>query len=300
MYEKITNLDYDLLGILGSLWNFHLFDVDKSPITLGKIIIGICLVVTGYFASRIASRAVSQRMISRLKIQKSLQYALERLAFYLVYIFLILFVLQMLSIPVTIFAMIGSALAIGIGFGSQNVVNNFISGLIVMIEQPIRVGDWVEIDGIFGQVEQIGSRSTYILTADNKQIIIPNSIFLEKMFVNWTLNDNIIGGRLSVGVAYGSDTQLVKKLLLQAASEHSDVLKSIHSIVFFKDFAESSLGFELLYWVGFTETISPATVASDLRFRIDELFRENGVSMPFPHRELVFSNQRPISVQIHQ
>lgn len=298
MYERLANLDYDVLGTIEKLWNFHLFEVDKAPITLGKVIIGVCLIIAGYFASRQASRAIGHRMIRRLKVQKSLHYAYERLAFYLVYIFFVLFVLQILSIPVTIFAMIGSAVAIGIGFGSQNVVNNFISGLIVMVEQPIRVGDWVEIDGIFGNIEQIGSRSTYMLTADNKQIIIPNSNFLEKMFVNWTLNDNIVREHVSVGVAYGSDTVLVKNLLLQAANEHQAILKQQVPEVFLHNFNESSLDFNLIYWVSFTGVVLPKTVASDLRFRIDQLFRENGVSVPFPHRELVVSSDRPIPVQI--
>ncbi len=300
MFDQIHNLDQSMLSTFERLWNFQLFVVEQAPITLGKIIIGILLIILGYFVSRVVSRTLSQKLISRLRIQNSLQYTIERMSFYMVYIFFVLFVLQMLSIPVTIFTVVGSALAIGIGFGSQNVVNNFISGLIVMIEQPIRVGDWIELEGQFGRIEHIGSRSTFMRTVDNKQIIIPNSAMLEKMFVNWTLSDSVVGGRVAVGVTYGSDPQLVKKTLLSVAASHPEVLKDPAPLVLFQDFADSSLNFVLAFSVRLSPGVTPVLVSSDLRFLIEQAFRKAAISMPFPHRQMVFSSESPVRVQIEK
>jgi potassium efflux system protein len=296
--ETVGNMERSFFDGLFLLWNFQLFDVEGSPITLGKVLVGLMLAVAGYFAAGIASRYVGRRLIRRLQMQSSLHYTLERLVFYLAYIFCLLFVLQLLSIPIGVFGMIGGALAIGIGFGSQNVVNNFISGLIVMVEQPLRVGDWVEIDGTFGRVEEIGSRSTYLRLLDNKEAVVPNSFFLEKMLVNWSLKDSQINGRVAVGVTYGTDTELVKGVLLKTALEHPLVLKVPAPVVLFVNFGESSLDFTLGFSIELSETTTVVGVASDLRFAINRAFSENGISMPFPHRELVWSSKQVIPVRI--
>lgn len=282
------------------VWNFQLFAIDNSPITLGKIVIGFTLIVFGYFVARRLSRQIGIRVLRRMNLQQSLEYTLERVTFYVLYIFLLLFILQMLSIPITIFTVLGSALAIGIGFGSQNLVNNFISGLIVMVEQPVRVGDWIEIDGVFGQIEEIGGRCTYMRNLDNKQTIIPNSNFLEKAFVNWTLGDSVISAKVSVGVSYGSDVNLVRKLLLEAAAAQAHVMTEPEPVVLFTDFAENSLNFSLTFTMNFSSSITVGKVASDIRFKINELFQKNGVSMPFPHRQLLFDVSQPIPVSLHK
>ncbi|MCB0351122.1 MAG: mechanosensitive ion channel [Bdellovibrionales bacterium] len=289
-----------VLWTFGQIWNFQLFEVDGSSITLGKVLIALLLAIVSYHLSNIISRSISKRAIRRFRMQSSLQYALERFLFYIIYIIFILFTLQLLSIPITIFTVIGGGLAIGIGFGSQNVVNNFISGVIVMVEQPVRVGDWIELEGIFGHVEKIGARSTVMRTMQNKQIIVPNSFFLEKIFTNWTLADDIVSSSVAIGVSYGSDTTLVKNLLLQAAAEHPNVLKEPAPFVFFQDFGDSSLNFSLFFRIKFSGETTANRVASDLRFRIDEIFKQNNVSIPFPHRELILNPKRAINVRIQK
>ncbi len=287
-------------GILKSVWNFQLFAVEGSSITLGKVAIGLLLVAIGYHLSTIMSRAISRRVVNRFRLQASIRYTFERFIFYILFVFFILFTMDVLNIPITIFTVIVGALAIGIGFGSQNVVNNFISGIIVMIEQPVRVGDWIELEGIFGHVEKIGARSTILRTMQNKQIIVPNSFFLEKIFTNWTLADDVVSSGVSVGVSYGSDTALVKRLLLQVANEHPDVLKKPEPTVVFQDFGDSSLNFSLFFRIKFSGETTSIRVASDLRFRIDDIFRQNNVSIPFPHRELILDPKRAINVRLQK
>lgn len=290
MSEMANLAESSGLEFLQHLWNFHLFSVDGSPITLGKVFIGVILLVLGYFAASTSSRAVGRRVLRRFEIQVSLRHTIERFLFYVFYILIVLFILQMLSIPVTVFSFIGGALALGIGFGSQNVVNNFISGLIVMVEQPVRVGDWVEIDGVFGQVEVIGGRSTRMRAVDSKQTIIPNSFFLEKTVLNWTLSDALIGGSVKVGVAYGTNAEKVRSILLQVAQEHPDVVKDQAPFVYFQDFGESSLDFELFYKIQFSDTVTARRVASDLRYRIEAEFAKNNISIPYPHRQLLLDS----------
>jgi potassium-dependent mechanosensitive channel len=296
--ESSSMQESNFIEMLTHFWNFQLFKVDESPITLGKLVIGFTLVIVSYFLAKWFSRQLGRRLLKNLNLQNSVKTSLERLIFYVGYIVLILFVMQLLSIPITIFTMVGGALAIGIGFGSQNVINNFISGLIVMIEQPVRVGDWIEIEGVSGHIEQIGGRSTYIKTSDNKQVIIPNSFFLEKYFINWTLSDDIVSGRLSVGVAYGTDVKKVEKILLQVAAENQKTLKDPAPAVLFQDFAESSLNFDLVFWHNVGAELTSRGIASQMRYRIDELFKENNISMPFPHRQLVFDSKSPVPVKM--
>lgn len=281
----------DIISGLSKLWNFHIFSVEGSTITLGKLIVGLIFLGLGYNLSKLMSKALSQRIIGRFHLQRSMQFTLERFSFYVLFAFFVLFTLQLLSIPITIFTVVGGALAIGIGFGSQNIVNNFISGLIVMIEQPVRVGDWIEIEGIFGLVEQIGGRSTIMRTQQNKQVVVPNSYFLEKVVTNWTLGDSRISGSVAVGVAYGSNTNLVNELLVKAAVNHPNVIKDPAPFVYFQDFGESSLNFNLYFNIYFSAESTVAKVASDIRFQIDELFRVNNITIPFPHRELIIRQQ---------
>lgn len=298
LVEKTAESDFRFtIETFLSIWNFQLFAVEGSPITLGKMIIGGVLSVFGYLLARQISHHIGRRLIvGRLQLQHSLAYTLEKFIFYGLFVFIILFVMQMLSIPITVFTVVGGALAIGIGFGSQNLVNNFISGVIVMLEQPIRVGDWIEVEQTFGEVEQIGSRSTILRTFDNRQTVIPNSHFLEKMFTNWTLANHQVGSRITVGVAYGSDVEKVRQLLLEAADSHPDVLKDPGPAVLFADFAESSLNFTLSFTIHFSGQCTTGRVASDLRFRVEKLFRENQISMPFPHRQLLFSPESQVHV----
>jgi potassium-dependent mechanosensitive channel len=301
MEEKLIALEKEMSSptyywdLFLSVWKFEVFAVDGTGVTVGKIFFGLFLLTIGYFFSRFASRLVRQRFLSRLNFDNSLLSTWETLLFYAFYILCCLFVLQLLSIPITVFAVLGGAVAIGFGFGSQNLISNFISGLIVMVERPVRVGDLIELEGSTGRIEQIGTRCTIIRNIENKQVIVPNSKFLDVSFVNWTLSDNLVSSKVTVGVAYNSDVKLVSQLLIQAAASHPRVLKEPAPATMLTHFGDSSLDFEVIYWHPVEIDYGAAAIRSDIRLKILELFEANKVSIPFPHREVIMRNHEPRS-----
>lgn len=282
------------------LWKFTILVVDGKHISLGDLIQGIILWLMGYFICRSLSREVEKKLLSHLDIDASLKHTLKTMIFYALLILLTLFVLRLLSIPLTVFTVLGGALAIGVGFGSQNIVNNFISGLILMIERPVRVGDIIEADGLRGTVENIGARSTIIKSMDNTHFVVPNSSFLEKNVLNWTLSDDVVRTRVKVGVAYGSPVRKVEELLKEAVSDHERILKYPEPSVLFADFADNSLNFEIYFWTRVTNVMQLKSLESHVRFQIDDIFRVNGVVIAFPQRDVHFDAVAPIQVQLMQ
>jgi len=288
----------DFFSWLPDVWHFQVFVIDNKPITLGKLSTGIVLLFIGYFLCRSISRQISSKILSRLDIDESLRHTLQMMSFYILLIVLTLFILRLLNVPITIFTVLGGALAIGVGFGSQTIVANFISGLIIMLERPVRVGDFVDVGGLTGKVEHIGARSTRIKSLNNTHILVPNSTFLENNVVNWTLSDYIVRTKVSVGVAYGSPTRLVEKLLMQAVEEEREALGEPKPGVFFSGFGDSALEFQVFFWVRFRNLIQMRRVESELRYRIDDLFQENKIVIAFPQRDVHLDSLSPIQVQV--
>ncbi|MCB0391712.1 MAG: mechanosensitive ion channel, partial [Bdellovibrionales bacterium] len=274
-------------------WNVSLISVDGEKITLGEVITGILLFIMGYFICRSLSKEFEQRVLSRLDIDASLKHTLKTMMFYSLLVILTLFVLRLLNIPITIFAVLGSALAIGVGFGSQNIVNNFISGLILMIERPVRVGDIIETDGLKGSVENIGARSTIIKSMDNTHYVVPNSSFLEKNVLNWTLSDDVVRTKVNVGVAYGSPVRKVEELLKKSVSNNERILKYPEPLVLFADFGDNSLNFEIYFWTKVINVMQLRMLESYVRFQIDELFNENNIVIAFPQRDIHLDTSSP-------
>ena len=194
--------------------------------------------------------------------------------------------LGMLKVPLGAFAFISGAVAIGIGFGAQNIINNFISGWILMGERPIRIGDLLEVNGTLGRVEAINTRSTRIKRVDGVRIVVPNSHLLENMVVNWNLGDDNIRIFVSVGVAYGSPVRRVAELIEKAVTEQEDVLQDPAPRILFQDFGNSALEFETYFWTQLRPGGDMRRLRSEIRFRIDELFRENGITIAFPQRDV--------------
>jgi small-conductance mechanosensitive channel len=194
--------------------------------------------------------------------------------------------LGMLGVPLGAFAFISGAIAIGIGFGAQNIINNFISGWILMGERPIRIGDLLELNGMLGRVEAINTRSTRIKRVDGVRIVIPNSHLLENIVVNWNLGDEDIRIFVSVGVAYGSPVRQVATLIEKAVLEQDDVLKDPEPRILFQDFGDSALIFEAYFWTQLKPGGDLRRLRSEIRFRIDELFRENDITIAFPQRDV--------------
>lgn len=285
---------------MNEIWNFRILELSEGSVTLGSIIIGLGVLILGIFLSRILSRKISIALDYRFNLEKNSRYILETLFFYLLAIFSVFFSMKFANIPLTAFTVLGGALAIGLGFGSQNLVNNFLSGIILMIERPIKVGDFVEVEGAFGEVEAIGMRSTGIITYGNKNMVVPNSTFLQNNVINWTRTNKLIRIFIKVGVVYGSDTDKVSELLVSAVKSDPQVLKTPkhEPEVYFTNFGDNSLDFQVDFWIKLTELNDRRQVESRIRFEIDRKFREHKLIIAFPQRDVHLYAENPIKVEV--
>lgn len=280
------------------LWNYEITTIEDAPFTLGSLTIGLILFGTGIVVSRRVSALVERIARNRLGLDPGASHAIQVLSFYIMLIGIGLLALRTIHFPLTAFAFLGGALAIGIGFGSQNVMNNFISGLILMLERPVRAADVVEVDGNYGAIEKIGARSTQIRSNDGRHIVVPNSFFLESNVVNWTLSDELIRAKVAVGVAYGSPTKLVASLIEKVARTHPSILKEPKPILLFESFGDNSLNFEIHFWVTARSPMSVRTVESAVRFEIDDVFREHNITIAFPQRDVHLDLLSPLEIRM--
>lgn len=285
-------------SVVHEIWNFEIFSVSGRSIRISNIIIALLFLIVGIVISSLIGRLLRKLMIKRFHLTEGPAHSIQSLSFYLLLVGFVLFAMNIANIPLTIFTIAGGAIAIGVGFGSQNIMNNFISGIILLIERPIRAGDIINLEGTYGTIQSIGTRSTKIRTFDNIDIIVPNSSFLEKNVVNWTLGDDIVRTVVSVGVVYGSPTEKVRDIILQVVKEHPDIRKSPEPFVLFTEFADSSLNFEVYFWVRIKTIFSIKKVQSDIRYRIDSLFRENKIVIAFPQRDVHLDTTKPIDVRL--
>ncbi len=291
----------EVFEIFGRIWNIVLINGadGKALITVGTLSGGLVLLLLGYLAAGMISRWVASKLLARLGLNRSAVSPVQSLTFYALLATFTMVSLNVLNVPLTVFSFLGGALAIGAGFGSQNIVNNFISGMILLVERPIRVGDVIQIDSLIGSVTQIGARSTKINTVANHEIIVPNSKLLETSVINWTLTDDTVCCTVAVGAAYGSPTREVQRLLLQAATDHASVLKAPAPAVLFTDFGADALNFELRFWVHLRQS-RKSEVESDLRFAIDELLADRGIVLAYPQRDVHLNVLRPVEVRLTQ
>ncbi|MGH0036435.1 MAG: mechanosensitive ion channel domain-containing protein [Myxococcota bacterium] len=283
---------------LSEAWNTEIMAVDDRPITPGKIITALVLVVFGLRLSRWIAALLARILRSRTRLDEGATAALQSLSFYVLLLAFFVIALDTANIPLTVFTFVGGALAIGVGFGSQNIVNNFISGLILLAERPIKVGDLVEVEGTQGWIESIGARSTVVRTFDNTNIIVPNSTFLETNVVNWTLSDPVIRSSVDVGVAYGSPVEDVNRILEEILEEHRHILDRPEPFVRFMEFGDSALLFRAYFWVRLGQTGDRLRIQSELRFRIDQRFREAVIEIAFPQRDIHLRSAEPLSVRL--
>ena len=271
---------------LNAFLDITLLDFADTSITVGQVIEVVLAALLGSLLVLWANRALGRYLAKRLQSQDLVQ-MLSRAFLILGFVVLAIIVLDLLQVPLAAFAFISGAVAIGVGFGAQNIINNFISGWILMWERPIKIGDFLELGEVRGTVEAIKTRSTHIRRLDGVYVVVPNSHLLENEVTNWTLTNRVVRTSVIVGVAYGSNVDLVTRLLEQAADEHDNILDDPERTVVFDDFGDSALIFELMVWM---KVISGArslrAVRSDLRYRIDSLFREHDVVIRFPQRDV--------------
>ena len=280
------------------LWETELLPLGDQSITVRKLVLGLTLFLCGIWAARRVSRLFANWLARRFEVEKGELAVAQTLSFYLLVLVFFLIALRVVNVPLTAFTIFGGAIAIGVGFGSQNLVNNFISGLIILMEQPIRVGDLIQVGDLQGNVEHIGARSTVVRTGSNIEIVVPNSTFLEQQVVNLTLSESKVRVFVRVGVAYGSPTREVARLLRRAVEEHGRVLKSPEAIVLFEDFGDDALIFEVHFWIRMRMVMDRRTIESDVRFIIDGVFRDAGITIAYPQRDIHLDTTKALDVRV--
>jgi small-conductance mechanosensitive channel len=250
--------------------------------------------LVGYYLIRMSSLRL-RKVLAEKDVEADYVLLFVRLYQVLTYTILAFTTLSILHVPLTAFAFVSGALAIGVGFGAQNILNNFISGWILMWERPIRIGDFLEIDDVKGTVETISARSTRIRRVDGVHMLVPNSFLLENTVVNWTLVDRMARGQVRIGVAYGSPVRKVQELIMQAASEQDIVHDDPASVVLFEDFGDNALIFDLYFWIDTFGEKDLRVIKSEIRFRIEELMNENNIVIAFPQRDVHIDGYLKIS-----
>lgn len=272
-----------------------LFQLGQTWISLATMVQFVVIVLLVVLMSRVVRRLLRRRVLARTKLDAGLQYAIARIVSYIVLVLGLLIGLETLGVNLSSLAVIAGALGVGIGFGLQNIVSNFVSGLILLTERPIQIGDRVDVGGTMGGVIRIGARSTTIVTNDNITIIVPNSEFISGRVINWSIGDPKVRFRIPVGVSYGSDPHLVEKLLLEVADSNPHALKDPPPTVRFVEFADSALNFELRVWS--VDMVSrPGALRSELNFAIWDKFKQHGIEIPFPQRDLHL--KEPVRVEV--
>src|SRR5438105_6184501 len=263
-------------------WNAPLPAINLS---LVQIFILVTVVIAVFRISSRTKRFLFNRLLAQSGLDRSLQYAIAQVVSNIVLVVGIFFVLENTGIHLAALTVFAGAVGVGVGFGLQNIASNFISGLVILAERPITIGDRVEVAGIAGQVEHIRARSTIIRTNDNIMMIVPNTKFIDSPVTNWTYGDRRVRFRIPVGVAYGSDVTHVRESLLAVAHENPHTLKEPAPSIFLEQFGENSIDFKLMVWSS-EMSARPSRYRSDLNFAIAQKFREAGIEFPFPQRDV--------------
>ena len=295
---------------LKQVWNFELFAVEDSAVvegrtvttaygvTVGKSIGVLLLYVFAYWLCSMLSRRLERLMVTRFAVDQQLASVTRRWIMIAVSVVLIVLVLNLARIPLTVFAFMGGALAIGVGFGTQTIIKNVISGIIILFERKIRVGDIVAIGGTTGHVTAVDLRASTVRSFDGVEALVPNSSFLENQVVNWTYSNSQIRREIRIGIAYGSPVHEAADIIAGCAEDHGHVLKDPPPAVFFEDFGDNALIMALVFWVELNASLPGRRIDSDLRFAIEKRLRTAGIDIPFPQRDIRLNVSDALPVQV--
>jgi len=284
----------DVTRFLESFMNFKLFEINKTAVTPSSIVMFLLFIAVFGMASHLLQRLLKAHVFSRLRIDEGIQYTLTRITHYLIMIIGAVIAFQFIGIDLTGLAIILGFLSVGIGFGLQNITSNFVAGLILLIERPIKVGDRVMVGSQEGDVVEIKMRSTTIRTLNNVAVIVPNSEFVSSKLENWSYGDQKVRLDVDVGVSYESDLETVIRSLMEVAAEHPEVLKNPAPDVLHRGFGASAWNMRLRIWLEHQRR--HPEVQSDINCAIVRKFQRNGVEIPFPQRDLHVRSPVPLPV----
>jgi len=279
--QIIETLDKNVWKKISEILRFKVFESNDEKIVV--TILSIIIIIFAFVITRLILKLITSLISKRLQPENRVKFkSVFSFLKYFIYAIVSVIVFQSLGINFTPLLIASSALLVGVGLALETFFQDILSGIFILIDQTVKVGDIIELDNKIGRVEEIKLRTTRATTIDNKVLIIPNHQYLTNSLYNWTQNGTLTRDSVAVGVAYGSDTQLVKSLLIQAVKEHPNVLESPAPTVFFEDFGDSSLNFKVVYSIN--DSFTSIIPRSDIRFKIDELFRKNNIEIPFPQR----------------
>jgi len=280
------SLDFLLGTRLGKYlsWLESGINIGGTKITIINIAYLIIFLIFFTFLSRVIKKALQNRVLPRTRLDVGARASFVNVVIYTFWILAIYTGINILGINLSSLAFMAGALGIGIGFGLQNIVNNFMSGIILLFDPSIQVGDMIQIGEDWGTVNRINIRTTIVQTFDNASLIIPNSQMLSNKVTNWSFKDPKVRRQVDVGVAYGSDVQQVRTILLKIVSDMTEIMNDPAPRVDFRDFADSALIFRVRFWI--TSPEFWLTAPTELRFRIDEEFKKNGIEIAFPQQDI--------------
>ena len=275
----------DALTWLQKAMAWPIIQTTDFRISAGSLAALVVLVLLLFWISKRLQRWLSEGPVLRNRLDPGARLAVAAVVRYTVLLVGLLAIVQTVGIDLTTFNVMAGAIGIGVGFGLQNVVSNFIAGLIIMFERPVKIGDRIVVGGVAGNVVDIGARSTTVLDNDNIAVIVPNSKFITEDVINWKYNDDSVRFHVPVSVAYGTDAQLVKRVLLEVAQADPDVLDTPEPNVWLKEFGDNGVVFELKVWSA-TLVDRKGRLISQLNYAIYERFNAEGIAFPFPQRDL--------------
>jgi small-conductance mechanosensitive channel len=282
---------------IGRLLEKSIVSFNDKNIFVHDILMAILIVIGAYLLIRWIKRLLrAAQKANRLTVGQ--QYAYSQLARYVIVVLAIVLVLESLEQDITILLAGSAALLVGVGLGLQQLFNDLVSGFFLLFENTIRVGDIIEVDGMVSRVQEIGIRTSKVKNRDGISVVIPNSKIVSNSVINWTTDSSITRFTVNVGVAYGSDVQQVRDILLECADRHNEIVRSPKPICRFNDFAESSLKFELLFWSKNRFRIED--VKSDIRFMINSEFAKNDVRIPFPQRDIHIKTDTRVDASVEE
>ncbi len=275
----------EFLSQLRGIAEYQFLKVGENQFTLlsvTKLLLMVCLVVA---IERLLRRYFVMNILKRTRLEPNLQFSIGKISGYTFVLLGLYVVLQNSGVNLSSVTVLAGTVGLGIGFGLQHIIHNCISGLVLLAERPITLGDRIEVAGVAGQVRKISLRSTTVITNDNIAIIVPNSDFITHPITNWSHGDPRVRFRIRVSVAHGTDVEKLQRILVEVAMAHPSALREPRSEVFFDSFGESALNFELVVWSQ-DMTFKPRRFRSDLNYAIERKLRENGIRVPFPQRDL--------------
>lgn len=279
--DEVLNFIRDVITWL----EIPLFPIGKTQITVWTIIALVLLFIALHLLTSRVQRLVTDKLMAKSRYDIGVRVATGSIVRYAILTVGLIVILQVVGVDLSTLTILLGALGVGIGFGLQTITNNFVSGLIILFERPVKVGDRVEVGGIAGNVVRISIRATEIITNDNISIIVPNSEFISNTVINWSHSDRAVRFNFEIGVSYGEDPEVVRETLLEIANANDGVIKDRKPDVLLKEFGDSAVTFNLRVW---TQEYAdrPGVLHSQLNYEIARRFKEKGIRIPFPQRDV--------------